>query len=323
MRKIDEVRYSYFPVVTVTKPSKSVSPREVHEIVTTDPKLKADSEAARKDKKLKLKLPGIMGCGTVPVRAKSAPIDYFGLGLDIDHCPVSFKARLAEDTFLNPVLTWESVSRTGLKLLIFIPDAVAENHLLYFEAASRYLKGAYGIIVDPATKDRNRIQFLATDETAILNENGFVLSDSLLRLIPKEEPKQSYVGRDAIDRVSAVNNNRTDETDEICTRLNNNPLVIERAFTALRNAGWTRIQGTDYWDRPGGRPGRISAVFNRFEEEDRWVFTNWSSNGLPFKTKGYSPLGVICELEFNGDFEACVTSLSAQYLDPGRTAFVK
>ncbi len=139
----------------------------------------------------------------------------------------------------------------------------------------------------------------------------------LLRLLPSPDR------RDAINRVSIPKNNRVSakktiapnpETDEICTRLNDLPEVLTRAYNALGKAGWRKIRGTDYWSRPGGKPGKVSAVFNRYEAENRMVFTVFTTNGTPFETKGYSPLGVLAILEFGGDFEACINALKGQYL---------
>jgi hypothetical protein len=236
---------------------------------------------------------------------------------DVDKLDMAstLKWRISIDVFLKVVLAFISPGGKGLKFVVRVENGKPEEHELYFRAVARYVKGVFGIEVDESGKDIPRLAFLCWDPAAYYNPYGYVEREALLRLLPTA-PAAAANGRDVACCVSTgeTDNNHAGITDDEADRLNKLPEVRYRAFSALCKAGWKQLRNPDRWSRPNGEPGKVSAIFNYYEAEARWVFTNFSDNGHPFETKGYSPLGVICELEFNGDFEACIAALSAQLI---------
>jgi hypothetical protein len=94
--------------------------------------------------------------------------------------------------------------------------------------------------------------------------------------------------------------------------LNRMSQVHERALSDLRTDGW--YQKGDMWRRSGKNGGSFSAIFNFYEKEGLYIFTNFSSNSPHFGRRGYSDVQVICELEFGGNFLKCIAELAQQYL---------
>ena len=325
MKEINAIQFSMFPApVSVTKPFKSVTIEEVHQMITGD-SLKSITEKIRSGKADKGNvLPSVTFSAICSKRCKKGVLEYSTLMVfDVDKLDFAstLKWRISIDVFLKAVLVFISPGGKGVKFVVRIKDGKPEEHELYFKAVAHYMKGVFGIRVDESGKDISRLCFLCWDPAACYNPEGYVTAEALLRLLPKEEsfrvsgvqsPRKVHV-KDAMEDAKDAKPANC-ETDEICNRLNNLPAILYRAYAALRKAGWKHIRGTEYWSRPGGKPGKISAVFNRYEAENRYVFTNFSSNGLPFETRGYSPAGVICELEFGGDFEACIEALKAQLI---------
>jgi hypothetical protein len=95
--------------------------------------------------------------------------------------------------------------------------------------------------------------------------------------------------------------------------LNRDPRVHERAVAALKADGWVQ-KSDDLWRRPG-KDGGNSAIYNYFDREGIYFFTNFSSNSPHFGRKGYTDTMLICELEFQGSWDLCIAELANLYLE--------
>lgn len=67
----------------------------------------------------------------------------------------------------------------------------------------------------------------------------------------------------------------------------------------------------------------VSAKYNQCPKTGFPIFTNYSSSDSLFESKGYTPVQIICKLEFNDDWSSCLFSLTAEYLEPQTAVTVK
>lgn len=245
--------------------------------------------------------------------------------VDLDDVPLHRKEELAGDTFLKPVMIFVSPRSQGLKMIVRVKDGSAENHSVFYQAIERYLQGAYGIIADPACKDIARATYLCWDPAVFYRNEGFVTSDALLKLIPPVKPAEaselvvhasckggvynedsSSTGAPLFGKPSTTASLRPSDF------LNRDSRVHDRAVADLKADGWIKVND-ELWRRPG-KDGGNSAIYNLYEPEGIYFFTNYSSNSPHFGRRGYTDVQIINILEFNEDFLRCITELSEQYL---------
>jgi hypothetical protein len=331
--------FSYFkPGVTNVIPLLEVELPAVYALIKSS-RLKEITEKIREGRADKSRdLPSACFSGTFKSRGITGLLQYSGLiCLDVDKLDdaPSLKEKLSKDAFLNPMLLFISPRGHGLKIIVRVKYAEADKHEVYFEALTRYLKGAYGIEIDASGKDVSRLCFLCWDPEPFYFEDGFVTAEALLRLIPTPSETKTphsisadYVEtlkerrcRDARSRVSAWNGDARngDARSRVSTttdQLNHLPAVHNLAMDALRRHGWKqKSHDSKLWVRAGKdiRKGH-SAAFDLYPAEGIHILYNFSSNAQPFaKDKGYSDCQVICELDYGGDFARCISDLSKQF----------
>lgn len=318
---------SYFlPPIKNTIPLRNVSLSLVYELVSTD-FFKVKTEQVRHNPELKPKiLAYITPSGTFKKRTITALISWSGIiCIDIDKCDTGIKDTLTGDTFLNPALIFVSPSGNGLKVFIAINNGTADNHLLYFNAITQYLLDTYLLVADPSGKDIPRACFLCYDPGAFFS-SGSIDSEALLNILSPAAVCRDAVCRDAVNSVSTstpiptsapLHNSLSVIRNSPGYLLNQLPAIHSRAVSALETNGW-HDKG-ELWTRPGKELKEgCSAKYNIDPRDGLYKFTNFSTNGSPFKVKGYTDVQIICELEFAGQFDKCLKTLVREYLPLNR-----
>lgn len=305
-------QFSYFlPPITNTTPSRTTTLEAVYRMITSGT-LKEVTGQIRAGKCSKSEvLPFITPSGRFKHRKMSEFVSYSGIvSVDLDNIDTSIRSRLIADDFLRPSLIFVSPSSNGLKIFYSIVNASESDHLAYFKAIALYLQETYNLTVDKACKDISRCCFLCYDAQAYYSES-VVDSFDLINYLLVHPASAAAVAPVKLAKKDANPYFATSPAlNSNAESLNNNELVLTHAFQALRNNGW-RSSG-NRWTRPGKETG-TSAIFNYFEKEFCFIFTNFSSNAFPFEVRGYSPLGVICLLEFGGDFSSCISAMNTLY----------
>lgn len=302
---------SYFKSpIQNTIPYADISLEKVFQYVISDT-LKQVTEGCRNGTKEKGNdLPYITPSGTFTKRSDANLKNYSCyICIDLDHLEdhfiSQFRDKIAGDGFLKPVLIFISPSNVGLKVFIKINGGTAQNHLSYWEAIAKYLEYKYELKADQACKDISRACFLCHDPEAYFNDAGGIDSEELLKydVTNKNVSPQQH---NAI--IPQIHQHPSDE-------LNRLEMVHNRAIVALKSNGWE--QRGENWTRPGKDPKNgNSAKFNVDPKDGLYKFTNFSKNGLPFGDKGYTDVGVICLLEYRGDWDPCIKELVHEYLSP-------
>lgn len=255
-------------------------------------------------------LPYITPSGTFSSRKDSDLLIYSGIiCIDLDNCNIEIKDTLAGDTFLNPTMIFISPSGNGLKVFISIENAFVENHLKYFSAISQYLLNTYRLEADKACKDISRACFLCNDPAVYYSE-GTVESETLLSILQTNQilhqPEANIQSPPILAKIPDIHQRPSEE-------LNRLPMIHAKAVSSLLKHGWQQFG--DDWVRPGKDPRKgISAKFNQDPKDGLYKFTNFSAKGQPFEVKVYTDVQVICELEYTGDFNACIRELAKEYL---------
>ena len=330
--------FSYFvaPISQKKIALKSVTITEVYEYIVTD-FFKRVTDRVRSGKGLKRKdLAYVTPSGCFTYRDKDHLLSYSGIiVIDLDNCDTSLKPLLAADPLLRPALIFTSPSNTGLKLLICVNGSAQENHLNCYNAICRYLFDTYNLYVDTSGSDIPRACFLCYDPEAIYNPVGSIESETLLSLLPPAAlaaaaaPHQ-HISTSPHQHINASSRNlppapsscnsssirsiRYEEKPS--SRLNKMSEIHAMAVSALERTGW-KFNG-DLITRPGKelREG-CSAIYNLYEKEGVWILTCFSSNAQPFKShRGYSDVQILCLLDYNDDWTACISDLASQYLEP-------
>lgn len=315
---------SWFVSVTSKKPLRDMPLSEIYHHIVTD-FLKIASEKVRAKPSLKKKLlPAFTASGTFSERKGDYLLTYSGyIILDFDNCDLMYIAVLIADKVLNPVLIFRSPSGKGIKMVVYVKNGTAENHLRYFNAISLYLLDTYRLTVDSSGSDLARLCFLCMDENAYFSYDGYIESEKLLAMLPPSVP----LCRDAINRVSIPDPCRENplrppsssiqDGSKPSDELNQLAQVHDRAEHAIIDAGWRQDpRNNELWVRPGKElKDGISAKYNLSLTEGIWFFTCFSSNGGKLKRKGYTDVQLICELEYDGDWQRCITDLAREYLN--------
>lgn len=315
---INESSFSLFdPPVFNTKPKESVTLFQTNEMIKSS-LFAGITEAVKKDLDLKTKiLPFVTFSGNFRTRSSNEIISYSQLiVIDLDHLPSahSTKELLIKDSFLQPALAFISPSQKGLKLVIKIEEGMPEEHELYFNAISAWLLQTYNLKIDKSGKDLARICFLAFDPACRYSATGSVNRNDLLNLLPALIPIQHPLNGYEVKRTLPPAPQKPSEI------LNGKIEIYERAVSALLFSGWK--QKDEYWYRPGRQLNEHhAAIMNKDPKSGLFIFTNYSTQAFPFLCKGYSLVQIICELNFGGDWSACIKELSEQYLPPRNKAF--
>jgi len=317
-------QFSYFVApIRNTIPFCEIDLAKIYELVATD-FFRFITDQVRKglDSKSRV-LPYITPSGCFKRRNICDLKSYSGIiCIDLDNCNIAVKATLAADTFLNPALIFISPSGNGLKLFIEINNARQEDHLAHFNAIAHYLSKTYQLVADPTGKDIPRACYLCEDSEAYFSK-GSIDSHALLAYLPPPQPEDVHRNSSGspIDNSSLITPNLKRPSSVVRSTFDIRPTdllnklsqIHARAVTALRSNGWQL--NAERWTRPGRTLQEgSSAIFNYYDKEGLYIFTNFSTNGTPFEVKGYSDVGVICQLEFAGNFDACIKTLAREYL---------
>ena len=324
-------QFSYFVApINNTIALRDMDLATVYRLIATD-FLKTKTDQVRKGLASKSRvLPYITPSGSFKRRSICDLKSYSGIiCIDLDNCNIAVKATLAADTFLNPALIFISPSGNGIKLFIQINNARQEDHLAHFNAIALYLSKTYQLVADPTGKDVPRACYLCMDSDAYFSK-GSIDSQTLLASLPpdptEDAPRNSSIvirnsSDSALDNSSLTTHNlkspsfvsRSTFDIKPTDLLNKLSPVHARAVSALRSNGWQL--NAERWTRPGRTLQEgSSAIFNYYDKEGLYIFTNFSTNGTPFEVKGYSDVGVICALEFAGNFDECIRTLAREYL---------
>lgn len=323
MKKTDtEEMFSYFKIgVSCTSPTMDTDLVHVYALIRSY-RLKEVTQKIREGRADKTKvLPSVTFSGTFDPRCKGGLVTYSSLvcmDLDkLDSAP-SLKEKISKDSFLNPVLLFISPRGKGLKIVVRVSEGVKEEHGSYFDAIRHYLKDSYGIEADSSVSDWSRLCFLCYDPDVYFNPEGSVAAEALLKLLPAPDDATNRTdainSRDARSCVSTPTGRNAETTDKPSDKLNKLPEIHNLAVSALERAGW-RQKSEELWTRPGKevREGH-SAKYNIRDQEGIWCFTCFSDNAHPFKLRGYSDVQIICLLDYNDDWTACITDLALKYL---------
>jgi hypothetical protein len=325
MKPIDNnPQFSYFvaPINNVFA-LRDMDLATVYKIVATDfLKIKTDQVHHGLASKSRV-LPYITPSGSFKRRNICDLKSYSGIiCIDLDNCNIAVKSTLAADTFLNPALIFVSPSGNGIKLFIQINNARQEDHVAHFNVIAHYLSETYQLTVDQSGKDIPRACFLCHDPEAYFSR-GSIDSQPLLATLPPAQAEAAIQNSSAspLNNSSLITQNLKSPSSVVRSTLEIRPsdllnqlsAVHARAVAALRSGGWS-LNG-ERWTRPGRTlKDGSSAIFNYFDKENLYIFTNFSTNGTPFEVKGYSDVGVICTLEFGGNFDNCIHTLAREYL---------
>jgi hypothetical protein len=311
-------KVSYFTApISNVKSLKAISTRELHGLISSD-FLKKWDDLVKVGKASKARvLPYVTWSAICSRRHLNYLQLYTGfICIDLDKVNIVLKALLASDTFLNPVMIFISPSGNGLKLILHVNGATRENHLAHFNAICHYLYVTYGIEADRSGSDICRACFLARDPKCYFNEEGSIDSESLLEILPGDVAcnvsTPTGTAKLLVSKDPHISNSEARPSDE----LNRHVLVHARAEQALYHEGWQwDPRNPDLLTRPGKNLKEgCSAKYNINPADGLWYLTCFSSNGGKIKRKGYTDVQLICELEYNGNWQQTITELAQQYL---------
>ncbi len=157
--------------VTLAQTIKTIRSDKYKDQVELIRKLKQDGDQNYKEEKKKL--PAVTFSGTFEKRLAGSIISYSGLlCIDIDNVGEgdlqSLRGKLITDKYVLSCFT--SPSGDGLKLLLYCPECVAENHQSFYFTAEKYFRETYNIEIDRACKDVSRLCYVSWDPDAFLAE---------------------------------------------------------------------------------------------------------------------------------------------------------
>jgi hypothetical protein len=224
----------------------------------------------------------------------------------------SLKQMIFADAFLNPAFIFVSPLGRGLKIFIRIRGAEAAFHKDYFRVLSVYFKQQHGIEVDSSCSNISRACLLCHDPQALFSPFGSVSHLDLLRKLPPEPPEPPPVVR-MLNSLYSHFSCKTDCNRYWPDKLNSCSGVHAHALACLRNDGW--VQKGSFFIRPGKTNSKaISAEFSIPDKYSIYIFYNFSSNAPPFQGgKGYTDCQVIALLQYNGDYNRCISVLADNY----------
>lgn len=316
----------YLPPITNTLPIKNITIEDVYYMIKNEgyKKVTEKIRMVTEDEGNAIKcsnLPYVTVSGTFTSRATANMITYNGyITVDLDDNVIQWKDTLAGDTFLNPVLIFISPRGHGLKMVIKVDNANVEAHASYWAAIKTYLQDTYSLTIDKGD-DIARACFLCHDPEVFYSESGSIESDVLLSILPAMETEEmtALPSEDAVKMPDPLPIDEPplatipDSFLRPSEQLNRLPAIDQRARSALINHGCT-VNGEKV-TRPGKDPkAGISAIMNVDQKDGLLKFTNFSSNFKPFDVKGYTSVQVICQLEYNGDWDTCIKELAGQHL---------
>ena len=335
MKKISEILFSFFnPGVHQTIPAKSITLPEVVENIKSD-MYKKETLLIRAGKALKTKiLYSVTFAVLVSRRCGAGILEWTGfMVFDIDKLDFAstMKWRLSIDVFLKIVVAFISPGGKGVKFVVRVLNGNPDLYADYFQAVALYVKETLGVDIDQSGKDKGRLCFLCWDPAVFYNPDGGVESDALLNLLPNEMVHAKGAmenAKDAEEERASVKDCPYDSTgvpkfseptttgDRPSDKLNRLPQVHDRAVAALKADGWQQNDNSDLWTRPGKTVKEgCSAIYNYFDREGIYFFTNFSTNAPHFGRRGYTDVQIINILEFFGNWQKCISDLSAQYLN--------
>ena len=232
----------------------------------------------------KKKLPGVLFSGTFTKRSKEALIEHSGLiCVDLDGLGERVEATrdlIAQDP--HTLAAFVSPTGTGLKV-IFRCDPT-KDHYLSFRAAGDYVLRHFGLEIDEACKDVNRICFVSHDPDL------FAADDA--EMLPYPEPvKEFHVPLDK-PRLGIPETTPGDDYDS-----------RGDVFAVLRSHGWVQV-GKNGWRRPDKSEG-VSATFDKVPGR----FYVFSSSTQFQANHVYKPWHVYAILECGGDFREAARRL--------------
>jgi hypothetical protein len=211
-----------------------------------------------------------------------------------------------------------SPSGTGLKIFVRIKSGNAGYHEHYFVAIAHYLSVTYGVTADRACKDISRACFLCHDADALFSDSGFVHSDHLLCISPPVVADAAPFDSSAFAPVKKPRNDQYSPPETMSYMryqadcLLQLPCIHTMAERALLEHGWQKRDM--FWLRPGKEWAKgHSAIYNQ-NGSGVYIFTCFSDAALPFIYKGYTDLGIISLLYYNGDYKYCVDDLAHSHL---------
>ena len=329
--------------ITNKYPSGETTIAVVYELIKSK-KLKYVTEKVRSGALEKTELPYFTPSCTCSSRADDKVISYSGImHLDFDDVlkkygidPETVKRLLSGDKELNFNLIFVSPSGNGLKAFLTVEAGRIEEHELYYSAVEKYILDTYGLKADSSCRNVSRACFLCHDPEPYWYKDLFVERETLLKLLPAPVP--GCACRDVACNVSTgtsaapscnsskireISNSdstgvpvfgKPDYTNEPrpSDLLNRLPQVHDRAVRDIQTDGWIQVNEV-LWRRPG-KEGGCSAIWNFWDHEGIFFFTNFSSNAPVFGRRGYTDVQIICMLEFNNDWNSCITGLAQQYL---------
>lgn len=140
--------------------------------------LRKHPKGTPKAERLKKSLPCCMlSCSTNGGKKRGDVTSHSGLlQFDIDSVGTehadNLRDRIGEDRHV--LASWVSPSGDGVKGIVLIPSDVAQ-HKASFEAAADYLHETYGVAVDSACSNVNRLCYVSYDPEIVFNEQAVVL----------------------------------------------------------------------------------------------------------------------------------------------------
>jgi hypothetical protein len=332
MKKFKDMeKFSYFKKgVTKKAPAAEATLGKIYAMIRSF-RLKELTEQIRAGLAEKTEvLPCVTFSGTFKPRCDEGLKAYSSLiCMDLDHLdfPYLLRDRICWDRFLNPCLIFISPRGQGLKIVVRVKDGIPGNHGSYFDAIALYLREAYDITIDSSGRNISRLCLICHDPEPFFFEDGLVESEALLKLLPSREarpcvsaesPAAAYL--EAIHDKKNKSHNRDAQpcvstSDQPSNLLNRMDSIHCLAVDALIRHGWQK-KTPILWTRPG-KPVKEghSATYSLYGPDGIYFLTNFSSNAPHFSLdKSYTDVGIICELDYNGDFKKCIAELAGRYL---------
>ncbi len=246
--------------------------------------------------------------GTFETRSAKGLIAYSGIiVIDFDDIDTKIKETLIHDTVLNFALIFISPSANGLKVFVRVNNAKVEDHGIYFKSVSNYIFDKYQIKADPSGKDISRLCYFSYDQDAYYSGTGHVEASTLIaQLNPASQCKIHEAKNNKVSEIPRDFRRPSDELSKIQS-------VVDRSVDLLKRAGGQTLDNV-HWTRPGKElSSGPSAKFNEDPKDGIKKFTVFSSNWIPFEVKGYTSVQIICLLEFDNNWNRCISALTKEY----------
>jgi hypothetical protein len=308
-----EKLFSFFlaPVTNVV-PSRVINLDEVHRILVSD-ELKSQTEQVRANPSLKIRiLPFVTFSGTFNKRNFAGLKQYSScIVIDLDNCNMALKEVIAGDKQFPPSLLFTSPLGLGLKIVYSIANASVERHFEYFRSLSFYLSEIHNVIPDKSGSDITRICLIPRDIDCYYSPLASIDSSKLLEYFPPDKTAPPNVTATSAPVFGTSTTSTGERPSDFLNKLD---AVYRRALKDLVELdGWTLHTDGIHLTREGKKGGN-SAIFNYYPAYGFPVMTNYSSSAKSFGVKGWAPVQIICRLEFNNDWNECITHLVNEYL---------